>query len=124
MATSTVCGVGDPQAGDELHRQTELLHVAGDLGPAAVHDDRVQPDVLQQHDVAGEVLAQGVVLHGGAAVLDHHRLAVELPDVGERLEEGSDVSHVVYSALMVTYSWPRSEKNTSVSAPSPGRPIS
>ena len=37
---------------------------------------------------------------------------------------GCCTHHVVYSALMVTYSWPRSEKNTSVSAPSPGRPIS
>jgi len=27
---------------------------------------------------------------------------VELPDVGERLEEGADVPHVVYSALIVT----------------------
>ena len=35
----------------------------------------------------------------------------------------SDVArHVVYSALMVTYSCERSEKNTSASAPSPGRP--
>ena len=32
------------------------------------------------------------------------------------------VAHVVYSALMVTYSWPRSEKKTSVSWPSPGSP--
>ena len=46
---------------------------------------------------------------------------------GQRLEEGPDVahrSHVVYSALIVMYSWPRSEKKTSVSAPSPGSPIS
>ena len=28
--------------------------------------------------------------------------------------------HVVYSALIVTYSWPRSEKKTSVSQPEPG----
>ena len=49
---------GDAQAADELDRQAEPLHVAGDLGAAAVHDDRVQPDVLEQHDVARELLAQ------------------------------------------------------------------
>ena len=27
-------------------------------GPAAVHDDRVHADVLEQHDVARELLAQ------------------------------------------------------------------
>src|SRR5919204_2063043 len=115
-------GVGDPKSADELHRQPEALHVGGDLGPAAVHDDRVEPDVLEQHDVAGELLAQRRVLHRGAAVLDDDRLAVELPDVRERLEQCPDVAHqVVYSALIVTYSWLRSEKKTSVSAPSPGR---
>src|SRR5919204_2769263 len=117
-------GVGDPKSADELHRQPEALHVGGDLGPAAVHHDRVQADVLEQHDVAGELLAQRRVLHRRAAVLDDDRLAVELPDVRERLEEGADVPHVVYSALIVTYSWLRSEKKTSVSWPSPGSPTS
>ena len=40
--------VGDPQAVDELDRQVEPLHVGGDLGAAAVDDDRVDPDVLEQ----------------------------------------------------------------------------
>src|SRR3712207_6917244 len=40
--------------------------------------------------------------------------SVELPDVRERLEQCPDVSHVVYSALIVTYSCDRSEKKTSV----------
>src|SRR5919198_5065750 len=114
-------GVADAQAADELDRQPEALHVARDLRAAAVHDDRVQADVLQQHDVASELLAQRRVLHRRAAVLDDDRLAVELPDVRKRLEKGPDVAHqMVYSALIVTYSWLRSEKNTSVSWPSPG----
>ena len=83
-------GVGHPQAADELDRHPQALHVGGDLGPAAVDDDRVQSDVLQQHDVARELLAQRGVLHGGAAVLDDDRLAVELPDVGQRLEQRAD----------------------------------
>ena len=119
-------GVGHAQAADELDRQPQALHVGGDLRAAAVDDDRVQPDVLEQHDVARELLAQRRVLHRRAAVLDDDRLAVELPDVGERLEQRADgvlrrLPHVVYSALIVTYSWLRSEKKTSVSWPSPGR---
>ena len=85
-----------------------------------------RPDVLEQHDVAGEVLAQRRVAHRRAAVLDDDRPAVELPDVRERLQQRGDVArrrgHVVYSALIVTYSCERSEKNTSASAPSPGSP--
>ena len=95
--------VGDTQAAHELHRQAEALHVLRYLGPAPVHDDRVQADVLEQHHVAREVLAQRRVLHRRAAVLDHHGLGVELPDVGERLEQRAYVAHqVVYSALRLT----------------------
>ena len=119
--------VGHAQPADELHRQAEPLHVAGDIRATAVHDDRVHADVLEQHDVAGELLPQRRVAHGRTAVLDHHRAAVELPDVGERLEQRLHVAqrsrhYVVYSALMVTYWCERSEKSTSVSAPSPGKP--
>src|SRR3954447_11612455 len=87
---------------DELDRHVEPLHVGGDVGAAAVDDDRVQADVLEQHHVAGEVLAQRRVGHRRAAVLDHDRPAVELPDVRERLQQRGDVPgrrhrHVVYS---------------------------
>jgi hypothetical protein len=94
--------VADPQPRDELDRQVQALHVGRDVGPAAVDHDRVHADVLQEHDVAGELLAQLRVAHRRAAVLDDDGAAVELPDVGKRLEKGSDVPHVVYSALMVT----------------------
>ena len=92
FAISTVSESRHAQAADELDRQVEPLHVARDLRPAAVDDDRVHADVLEQHDVAREVLAQRRVLHRRAAVLDHDRLAVELPDVRERLEQRPDVS--------------------------------
>ena len=100
-------GIGDAQALVEAHLHPEPLHVAGDLGAAAVHDHRVQPHVLEQHDVAGERLAQLLVAHRRAAVLDHHRAPVELADVRQRLEKGLDVGvavliHVVYSALSFT----------------------
>ena len=83
-------GVGDAQALDELDLHPHPLHVVGDLRAAAVDDDRVHPDVLEEDDVARERLAELLVTHRGAAVLDHDRAAVELPDVGQRLEEGLD----------------------------------
>ena len=114
-------GVGDAQALVELDLEPEPLHVAGDLGAAAVDDHRVEADVLEQDDVGGEGFAQLLVEHRRAAVLDHHRAAVELADVGQRLEQGLDAgpllvmrccsvmrvgrcAHVVYSALSRTYS--------------------
>jgi hypothetical protein len=60
-----------------------------------VDDDGIHPDVLEQHHVPREVLLQPRVGHRGAAVLDHHGLAVELPDVRQGLEEGGDVPHDV-----------------------------
>ena len=97
--------VGDAQPADELDRHVEPPHVGGDVGAAAMDDDGVHADVLEQHDVARELLAQLRVVHRRAAVLDHDRRAVELADVGQRLEEGGDVAHqVVYSALIFTYS--------------------
>ena len=83
-----------------------------------------EPDVLEQDDVAGELVAQRRLAHRRAAVLDHHGAAVELADVGKRLEQRLDaaggggalapprfaLAHVVYSAFSSTYSWPRSLK--------------
>ena len=94
-------GVGHALAVDELDLHPEALHVLGDVGAAAVDDDRVHADVLEEHDVARELLLQQVVDHRRPAVLDDHGLAVELPDVGQRFEESLDVTgHVVYSALI------------------------
>src|SRR5207244_13366736 len=97
--------VADPPHDLDLHPQP--LHVLRDPGPSAVDHDRVHADVLQEHDVARELLPQDRIGHGRAAVLDHDRLAVELPDVRERLEQRRDLVrgllvHVVYSALIVT----------------------
>src|SRR4030088_1482540 len=82
---SPVGRVGPAQACADPAREPEPVHVVRDLGTAAVHDDRVEPDVLEQHDVSREVLAQGAVLHRRAAVLDDDRLGVEVADVGQRL---------------------------------------
>src|SRR5258708_37720289 len=101
---------GGGEGGGELDGQVGGLHGARDRRHAGVDDDGVNAHVLEQADVARELLLEGRVGHGCAAVLDHHGLAVELADVRKRLEEGGYIPHVVYSALIVTYSCPRSEK--------------
>src|SRR3954463_5947000 len=68
--------VAHAQATDELPGQVEPLHVAGALRAPAVDDDRVHADVLEEHDVAREVLAQLRVVHRRAAVLDDDGTAV------------------------------------------------
>jgi hypothetical protein len=80
-------GVGDAEPLVEADLEAEALHVFGDLRAASVNDDGIQADVLEQHDVCGESLHQLLLAHRRAAVLDHHGAAVELPDVGKRLEE-------------------------------------
>ena len=49
------------------------------------------PTYFSKHHVARELLLERGVGHRRAAVLDHHRLAVELPDVRECLEQRGDV---------------------------------
>jgi hypothetical protein len=87
--------VGHAQAVHEAHLHAQPLHVRRDVRTAAVHHDGVHADVLEEHHVARELLLQVGIDHGRPAVLDHHRLAVELPDVRERLEERCDISHEV-----------------------------
>ena len=94
FATSTVSASETRRPSTNLHLHPEPLHVVGDLGAAAVDDHRVQADVLEQDDVGGEAVAQRLVAHRRAAVLDHHRAAVELADVGQRLEQGLDAAVV------------------------------
>ncbi len=52
-------GVGDAQAVDEGRLDLEPVEHGLDLRPAAMDHDRIDADLLQQHDVAGEV-ARGV----------------------------------------------------------------
>ena len=120
FATSTVSGSDTRSPSWNFTSMPEALHVAGDVRAAAVDDDRVHPHVLEEDDVRRESVHQLLVGHRGAAVLDDDGAPVELPDVGQRLEERLDAHvarlgallgiHVVYSALMWMYSWVRSEK--------------
>ena len=79
--------VGHAHALTELRLDRKPLEHLVDLRPAAVHDDRVEPDVLHQHDVGGEPFFQRRVGHGLAAVLQHDGLAGEGPDVRQGLHQ-------------------------------------
>src|SRR5919106_2112670 len=101
-------GVGHPHAAHELRLLAELLHQCTDLGAAAVDDDGIDPDQLQEDDVEGKRSLEVVRLHGRAAVLDDERLAAELSDVRQRLQEDLDLARGVGAHRMyLDRSWSR-----------------
>ena len=103
-------GVGDAQAVDELDLAGRAAPCSSVIsGPPPWTITGFRPTYLSRTTSRGEVLAQRRVAHRRAAVLDHDRAAVELPDVGQRLEQRlrcrraaavGHVAHVVYSALI------------------------
>ena len=58
-----------------------------DLRPAAVHHDRIDRGLLQQHDVAGEFARQAFLAHGMAAIFDDDGLFVVALHVGQRFRQ-------------------------------------
>jgi hypothetical protein len=80
-------GGRDAQAAPELAGDAELAQVFGDLRAAAVHHHGLQPGVAEEDDVLGERLLQLGRGHGVAAVLDHHDLAVEALQPGQRVDQ-------------------------------------
>jgi hypothetical protein len=84
--------VGDAHALDEGALLAHLGQGLVDLRAAAMHDDGVHADQLEQHHVLGKVLLKRRVGHRVAAVLDDQRLAVIAADVGQGL--GQDLGLV------------------------------
>src|SRR6185312_17492715 len=78
---------GDAQPGGELRLDSQPVQVPGDLRTAAVHDDGPQPGALEEHQVLRETGAQVLGRHRVTAVLDHHGLAVEAVEPGQRLDQ-------------------------------------
>ena len=107
FATSTVCSSETRRPCTNSHLEAEPLHVLGDLRAAAVDDHGVHADVLEQHDVGRERLAQRLLGHRRAAVLDHDRLARRTPGCREATRAASRSAgcraqrscHVEYSEL-------------------------
>ena len=79
--------VGDAQAAGEARFDAELLQHRADLRPAAVHDDRIDARLLEQHHVAREVARLVLVAHGVAAVFDHDDRVVIAQHVRQRLHQ-------------------------------------
>ena len=80
-------GRGDALTVLELHGKLQEIHGLGDGLAAAVHDDGIHADDLQQHDVVHDVGAQLLVDHGRAAVLDDDGLTGDVLDPGKGLDE-------------------------------------
>src|SRR5439155_23844614 len=85
---------GHPHATNDAWVHAEPLHEGADLRAPAVDDDRPDAHEAQQDHVEREGLLDVRALHGGPPVLDDHRLAAELPDVRERLQEYLDPPRV------------------------------
>ena len=81
--------VGNPQSVHKSAFDAEALQHLADLRPTAMHDDRIDPDLLQQNDVAGERIAILAIPHRMPAVFDEDRLAGITAQIGQRLGEDS-----------------------------------
>ena len=77
--------VGDAQPGGEFRLDAEALEHRRDLRAAAMHHDRIDRGLLEQHDVLGELLGERLLAHGVAAILDDDGLLVIALHVRQRL---------------------------------------
>ena len=79
--------VRDTQSIDKLRFLTALLDPAADGLAAAVHDDGLEADELEQGNILDDTALQLFIAHCAAAVLDDDDLAVEFLNIGERLDQ-------------------------------------
>ena len=79
--------VGDAQAAGKAQFDAELLQHRADLRAAAVHDDRIQAGLLEQHHVAREIALLLLVAHGVAAIFHHDGRIVIAQHMRQRLHE-------------------------------------
>ena len=77
--------VGHPQAVDELALDLQPFKHLADLRAAPVDHDRIDADLAQQHDVAGEQYRQIGVAHGMSAELDDEGFARVFTEEGQCL---------------------------------------
>jgi len=86
---------------DEIGFEPSEVRGAGDGLAAAVHDDRVDADGFEEHDIARHAVAHLWIgrIHETAAIFHHERLAAEPLDVGQRFQQrrgfGNEILHRV-----------------------------
>ena len=79
--------VGDPEAAGKVGLDAQLLQHHADLRTAAVHDDRVDAGLLEEHHVFGEVARFALVAHRVAAVFHDDDRIVIAQHVRKRLHQ-------------------------------------
>src|SRR3546814_402289 len=94
-------GIGNPQPVYELALDLQPVEHGADLRSAAMHDDGVDTDLLQQHDIAGERFCQPVLAHRMTAVFHDEALAVVLAHIGQRLDEHARLAEQLFGCRRV-----------------------
>ena len=98
---------GHPETAAELAADAEPVEHRGDLGPATVDHDGLEPRGAEEDDVLGESPLELVVDHGVSAVLDDDDRAREAAEPWQGLDQDAclllrtQVSHVEYAL----FSW-------------------
>ena len=85
--------VGDPQPVDDGALDTEPPQHLGNLRPAAVHHNRVDADLLEEDDVAGEGISGCRVAHCVAAIFDDEGPAGVAAHIGKGLRQNGGFDH-------------------------------
>ena len=77
--------IGDPQSVNKFRLFPQAFHQVVDLRPAAMYQHDLNAHMPEQHDVFHDLLLQGFVDHGVAAVFDHDNFPVVLFYIGQCL---------------------------------------
>jgi len=80
-------GVRHAQAIDEARFHAQRLEHRADLRAAAMDDDRIDADRLEQHDILGEIVRRLGIAHRVAAIFHDERLAGVALHIGQRFGE-------------------------------------
>ena len=77
----------DPHPMAKLGFNAQALEHLIDLGSPAVHDDRIETHIFQEHDILREALFQQRIGHRMTAVFNHNGLALERANVGQGFDQ-------------------------------------
>ena len=72
---------------DELALDLQAVEHGADLWAAPMNHDRIDPDLLHQHDIAGETCRQRGIAHRMAAIFDDKGGPAVAPHEWQRLRQ-------------------------------------